>query len=97
MRQNLDLKDSGMFMEATAGLLTTKQAAAYLGKTPEWIWHNRDRLSIPYVLIGGRYHFKKESLDLWISSCEVNSAEPLPSPRIPKQVKERSLRINFNK
>ena len=85
-----------MYMEATAGLMTTKQAAAYLGKTPEWIWHNRDRLSIPHVLIGGRYHFKKQTLDLWILSCEVNSVDPLPSPRILKQVRERPMRINFN-
>lgn len=85
-----------MYMEATAGLLTTKQAAAYLGKTPEWIWHNRDRLSMPCVLIGGRYHFKKQALDLWILSCEVNSVERLPSRRILKPVEERPLRINFN-
>jgi hypothetical protein len=85
-----------MYSEATAGLMTTKQAAAYLGKTPEWIWHNRDRLSIPHVLIGGRYHFKKQTLDLWILSCEVNSVDPLPSPRILKQVRERPMRINFN-
>jgi hypothetical protein len=95
MRQNLDTRDSGMFMDATAGLMTTKQAAAYLGKTPDWIWHNRDRLSIPYVLIGGRYHFKKQALDVWISSCEVNSVEPLPRRRILKRAKERPMRINF--
>ena len=85
-----------MYIEATAGLMTTKQAAAYLGKTPEWIWHNRDRLLIPYVLIGGRYHFKKQALDLWILSCEVNPVEPLPARRILRQVRERPMRINFD-
>jgi predicted DNA-binding transcriptional regulator AlpA len=96
MGQDLDKKDLAVFMDATAGLMTTKQAAAYLGKSPEWIWHNRERLGMPYVPIGGRYHFRKQSLDLWISSCEVNSAEPSLARKETKRSREKTMRINFN-
>jgi len=85
-----------MYFEATAGLMTTKQAAAYLGKTPDWIWHNRDRLGIPYVRIGGRYHFRRQSLDHWIASFEVNKIEPEQPKNRSKRVNEREMRINFN-
>ena len=95
MKQHLDQKDIAVFMEATAGLMTTKQAASYLGKTPDWIWHNRERLGIPYVLIGGRYHFRKQALDLWISSCEVNGREQTPVVKRSKKAGEKSMRIDF--
>ncbi len=85
-----------MFLEASAGLMTTKQAAAYLGKTPDWIWHNRDRLGIPFVRIGGRYHFRRHSLDQWIASCEVNKIEADQPQKRPKRGKEKKMRINFD-
>jgi hypothetical protein len=51
--------------------MTTKQAAAYLGRSTHWLSVNRERLGIPAYLIGGYYYFLKEDLDKWISEQQT--------------------------
>jgi len=48
--------------------MSVKEAATYLGKSPHWLYQNRERLQIPCTAVGGTLRFEKSRMDDWISS-----------------------------
>lgn len=46
--------------------MTSDEAGRYLAHSTYWLLTNRKRLDIPAFLIGGKYYFLKEELDVWI-------------------------------
>lgn len=48
--------------------MSVKEAATYLGKSPHWLYQNRERLQIPCTAVGGTLRFEKSRMDEWISS-----------------------------
>jgi excisionase family DNA binding protein len=48
--------------------MSVKEAATYLGKSPHWLYQNRERLQIPCTVVGGTLRFEKSRMDDWISS-----------------------------
>jgi len=51
--------------------LTVKEAAAHLGKSPSWLYHNRSRLGIRAHKIGGCWQFSRADLDKYIEATAV--------------------------
>ena len=61
---------------ATKGLLTTKQAAEYLGISPATLdtWRCTKRNVIPYIKLGGRFvRYRQEDLDNFIEASTVGA------------------------
>lgn len=54
-------------------LLTTAQAAEYLGTTEKTLhtWRCRKRYAIPYVRVGSNVRYKLADLDRWIDKQSV--------------------------
>jgi excisionase family DNA binding protein len=52
-------------------LLTTEEAAEYLGKSSWWLRENISRLGIPAFKIGRQWRYRKEDLDLWLDAHKV--------------------------
>ena len=52
-------------------LLTTQEAADYLGKSPWWIRENIGFLKIPAIRVGRQWRFRKEELDQWLELNRV--------------------------
>lgn len=55
-------------------LLTTEQAAPYLGVTPRTleVWRCTKRHAIPYIKVGRLVKYRKSDLDAWLVSHTVN-------------------------
>ncbi len=55
--------------------LDTKQAAEYLGLSPETLatWRCTKRQEIPYLKLGSRVKYLKSDLDAWLESRKVGS------------------------
>lgn len=49
-------------------LLTTEEAANYLGKSSWWLRENIGRLGIPAFKVGRQWRYKIEDLDSWLNS-----------------------------
>lgn len=49
-------------------VLTTAQAAAYLGIAPKTLeqWRSNRQQHVPYLKIGGRVRYRLKDLDAWI-------------------------------
>jgi excisionase family DNA binding protein len=47
-------------------LLTTEEAADYLGKSSWWLRENISRLGIPAIKLGRQWRFKEDELDGWL-------------------------------
>jgi excisionase family DNA binding protein len=58
-------------------LLTTEQAAEFLGLAPRTlvIWRSIRRYDLPYLRIGNRVRYRRSDLDAWLSLHRV----PLPT------------------
>lgn len=56
-------------------LLTTKQAADYLGVTPRTleVWRCTKRHDIPYIKVGRLVKYSREALDAWLTTRTVGS------------------------
>jgi excisionase family DNA binding protein len=56
-------------------LLTTEQAAAYLGVNPRTleVWRCTKRHAIPYIKVGRLVKYRKAELDLWLSRQTVGA------------------------
>ena len=61
---------SNRFLRFQSDLLTRREAAAYLGVTPETlaVWHCTKRYPIPVVKIGRLAKYRKADLDAFIAS-----------------------------
>ncbi len=56
------------------GLLTTTEAAHYLGVKPSYLYKMMMRRAIPYYKPGGKLcFFAKEDLDAWLTSIRIKS------------------------
>lgn len=58
-------------MEPT--LLSTDEAAAYIGVSPHTLelWRSAKRYGIPYIKLGRRVKYRKAALDAWLESRTV--------------------------
>lgn len=56
------------------GLLTTEQAADYLGVTPRTleVWRCVKRHTIPYIKVGRLVKYRQADLDAWLASRTVS-------------------------
>ena len=61
------------------GLLSSSDAAQFLGKSQHWVQVNRKRLGIPHYKIGGRYYYKQEELEAWLRLNHID-AQVVDSP-----------------
>ncbi len=56
------------------GLLTTVEAAHYLGVKPSYLYKMMMRRTIPYYKPGGKLcFFSREDLDTWLTSIRIKS------------------------
>lgn len=58
-------------MTDSPGLMTTKQAAAYLGISLQYTYRLTTEKKLPYVRIGSGKRFHKADLDAWIDAKRV--------------------------
>ncbi len=62
------------------GLLTTVEAAHYLGVKPSYLYKMMMRRAIPYYKPGGKLcFFAKEDLDAWLTSIRIKSQSEIES------------------
>ncbi len=62
------------------GLLTTVEAAHYLGVKPSYLYKMMMRRAIPYYKPGGKLcFFAKEDLDAWLTSIRIKSQSEIGS------------------
>ena len=57
-----------LHMAGSDSWMSVKEAATYLGKSPHWVYQNRERLQIPCTAVGGTLRFEKSRLNDWISN-----------------------------
>lgn len=61
-------------MESERNLLTTTEAARYLGLKPSYLYKLMMRRAIPYYKPNGKLcFFSKEDLDAWLTNIRVKS------------------------
>lgn len=69
-----------MNMESERNLMTTTEAARYLGLKPSYLYKMMMRRAIPYYKPGGKLcFFAKEDLDAWMKRVRVKSQEEIDS------------------
>jgi excisionase family DNA binding protein len=61
-------------LESARGLLTTRQVAELLGKSPFTVYRMAERRQIPSMVIGGSRCFDPSVLALWLSKKEPSLA-----------------------
>ncbi len=62
------------------GLLTTVEAAHYLGVKPSYLYKMMMRRAIPYYKPGGKLcFFSREDLDAWLTSIRIKSQNEIES------------------
>ncbi len=62
------------------GLLTTVEAAHYLGVKPSYLYKMMMRRAIPYYKPGGKLcFFSREDLDAWLTSIRIKSQSEIES------------------
>ena len=67
-------------MESERNLMTTTEAARYLGLKPSYLYKMMMRRAIPYYKPGGKLcFFAKEDLDAWMKRVRVKSQEEIDS------------------
>ena len=66
-----------MSLAIDSGLLTTQQAAEFLGVTPGTleVWRCTRRYRLPWVKIGSKVRYRKADLDAWLESRTVTPAD----------------------
>ncbi len=62
------------------GLLTTTEAAQYLGVKPSYLYKMMMRRAIPYYKPGGKLcFFSRKDLDAWLTSIRIKSQSEIES------------------
>ena len=62
------------------GLLTTTEAAHYLGVKPSYLYKMMMRRAIPYYKPGGKLcFFSRDDLDDWLTSIRIKSQSEIES------------------
>lgn len=80
---------------APSGLLTTAQAATYLGISPATltIWRSTNRRILTYVKVGGNVRYRREDLEKFISANLRNPDLLMVGSSVPKSANEMSLAL----
>jgi len=80
-------------MESERNLLTTTEAARYLGLKPSYLYKLMMRRSIPYYKPNGKLcFFSKEDLDAWLTNIRVKSQAEIDSDAAGYLVNRRTDR-----
>lgn len=67
-------------MENERNLMTTTEAARYIGVKPSYLYKMMMRCAIPYYKPGGKLcFFAKEDLDVWLKRVRVKSQDEIDS------------------
>lgn len=67
-------------MENERNMMTTTEAARYLGVKPSYLYKMMMRRAIPYYKPGGKLcFFAKEDLDAWLKRIRVKSQDEIDS------------------
>lgn len=67
-------------MEQERNLLTTTEAAKYLGLKPSYLYKLMMRRAIPYYKPNGKLcFFSKADLDAWLTNIRIKSQEEIDS------------------
>lgn len=75
-------------MESERNLLTTSEAARYLGLKPSYLYKLMMRRTIPYYKPNGKLcFFSKEDLDTWMTNIRVKSQTEIDSDAAQHLVK----------
>jgi excisionase family DNA binding protein len=53
--------------------LTLKEAAAYMGASPSWLYKESARLGIPRATVGKTYRYNPDKLDQWLEGGTKNA------------------------
>ena len=62
------------------GLLTTTEAAHYLGVKPSYLYKMMMRRAVPYYKPGGKLcFFSRDDLDAWLTSIRIKSQNEIES------------------
>ena len=62
------------------GLMTTTEAAHYLGVKPSYLYKMMMRRAIPYYKPGGKLcFFSRDDLDAWLTSVRIKSQNEIES------------------
>ena len=46
--------------------ITTREAAAYLGKPVSWLYHEAEERGLPRYKVGNQWRHKRSELDAWV-------------------------------
>lgn len=72
--------DKQQISTSERGLLTTTEAAQYLGVKPSYLYKMMMRRMIPYYKPGGKFClFSREDLDAWLTSIRIKSQNEIAS------------------
>lgn len=61
---------------ASERLLTAQEVADYLGVTPDWVYAQSRRGSIPTVPLGRYRRYRLDAVKAWIAALEQNEQDP---------------------
>ncbi|MDA9764120.1 excisionase family DNA-binding protein [Opitutales bacterium] len=56
------------------GAMSLSQAADYIGVSSRYLWSLKDEGVIPFVSVGSRILFRKETLDAFLKEKEVKAS-----------------------
>lgn len=59
-----------------AKLLTAEQVAERLDMTPDWVWAQARKGTIPNVKLGRYRRFREEAIDQWLRELEDRTDQP---------------------
>lgn len=87
--QGTEFKQNGMDNERN--LMTTTEAARYLGLKPSYLYKMMMRRAIPYYKPGGKLcFFAKADLDAWLTRVRVKSQEEIDSEAARYSIRRES-------
>ena len=56
------------------GAMSLSQAADYIGVSSRYLWSLKDEGTVPFVSVGSRILFRKETLDAFLKEKEVKAS-----------------------
>lgn len=74
-------------MSGSDDWMSVDEVAEYLGKSPQWVYKNRDKRGIPHTPVGGSLRFKKSLVDAWLEQL----SKSLIKTELQKQTVQRII------
>lgn len=73
--QNKNLPNQKVAAYVSSFLLTNKEAADYLGVSPNTleVWRCTNRYELPYVKVGRKVKYRREALDTFLESRTIGA------------------------